>query len=192
MRLHKYLNEAKGDVIPKTKKFKFHWDNPMGSWLEHERKGAKKGRWGSTTAAFGDFMQIPTKMVANLKGKQGENRKLSDPDVIQLKASIEKYGLHSPVFINVEYDGHAEINEGNRRTLIAKTLGWKYIPVEIRYYAGGELIDGQWHPDRIAKIAKPWSKPKTKLPVPKRVVKQKPKPEPKKKTKRYGLVSRCR
>jgi hypothetical protein len=166
MRLQQYIKESK-DIKPKTKKFSFIWDNPMGSWLENERKGARKGRWGSVTGRFGDFMQIPTKMVANLKGKQGENRKLTDPEVIELKASIEKYGLHSPVFINVEYDGHAEINEGNRRTLIAKTLGWKYIPVEIVYYAGGELINGPWHPDKIVKVAKPWRKPKTKLPQPK-------------------------
>jgi hypothetical protein len=73
--------------------------------------------------------------------------------------ALKVEGMYSPVFINVQYDGEAMINEGNRRTLIAKTLGWKYVPVEIRYFAGGEVIRGTWHPDSIAKVAKPWKRP---------------------------------
>lgn len=164
MRLRNYLTEAKKDKIPTTKKFGFSQDNPMGEWLAHERKKAKSGSWGSTTGRFREPMNVPIGLIANLKGKQGEKRSLSEPRVQDLMASIEKHGLHEPVFINVEYDGHAEINEGNRRTLVAKTLGWKYIPVEISYYAGGELIDGPFHPDRVARVAKKWKKPTTKLP----------------------------
>lgn len=183
MRLKQYLIEVEEKFIkPTTKKFGFRIDNPMGSWLEHERDRASKGSFsGSVTGSFREFMQIPTKMVYSLKGRLGEVRKLSDEDVQELMASIKEYGLHHPIFINVEYNGKAVINEGNRRTLIAHTLGWKYIPVEINYYAGGELIDGPFHPDRIVKIAKPWSKPKTKLPIPTR--------KPKKETTRKPKIS---
>jgi hypothetical protein len=181
MKFLRYINESKKYLVPTTKKFKFFSDNPMGEWLEHERKMAKSSKWGgSVTAGFHDLMQIPTKMVYGLKGKQGENRKLSDKDVQELMESIKKYGLHNAVFLNVEYDGKVLINEGNRRTLIAHTLGWKYIPVEIRYYAGGELIDTPFHPDKLVKVAKPWNKPTTKLPIPKRIP---PKPKPIKKEK---------
>lgn len=73
--------------------------------------------------------------------------------------AIKSEGIYSPIFINVHYDGEAMINEGNRRALIARNLGLQYVPVEVKYYAGGERIYGPWHPDKIVKVAKPWKKP---------------------------------
>lgn len=157
MKFEKYLLEE--DQQPKTKKFKFFHDNPMGSWLEHERKKAKGGSWGSVTAGFHEPMLLPTKMVSSLPGLAGEVRHLSEPRVQDLMTQIKTQGIYDPIFINVHYDGSAKINEGNRRTLIAKTLGMKYIPVELRYFAGGELIRGIWHPDNVVKVAKTWKRP---------------------------------
>lgn len=154
-----YTRKLEEDIKPTTKNFKFFTDNPGGGWLEDERKKAKKGRWGSLTAGFHDFFQVPIKMVLNLKGMQGERRTLTEPRVQELMASIKEHGMYQPIFINVLYDGTAEINEGNRRTLIAKTLGMKYVPVEVRYYAGGERIEGSWHPDKVSKVAKNWKRP---------------------------------
>lgn len=171
MKFETYLTEE--DKKPTTKKFKFFSDNPGGSWLETERRKAKKGRWGSLTAGFHDFFIVPIKIVQNLRGMQGERRTLSEPRVQELMASIKEHGIYQPIFINVLYDGTAEINEGNRRALIAKTLGMKYVPVEVRYYAGGELIDGPWHPDNVVRVAKPFKRPpkppeldKPKKPIP--------------------------
>jgi hypothetical protein len=60
----------------------------------------------------------------------------------------------------VEWDGEPMINEGNRRAMIAQELGMKTVPVEIRYFAGGERESGPFHPDMIMKVGKPWKKPK--------------------------------
>lgn len=159
MKFKKYITEE--DKKPTTKKYKFFMDNPGGGWLEDERKRAKGGKWGgSVTGGFHEPFLLPTKMVQNLKGLSGENRKLSEPRVQDLMTSIKEHGIYEPIFINVHYDGTAKINEGNRRALIAKTLGMKYIPVELKYFAGGELTDGPWHPDKVAKVAKNWTKPK--------------------------------
>ncbi len=171
MRFEQYIAEEKK---PTTKKYKFFVDNPGGGWLEHERNLAKKRKMGgSVTGGFHEYFLIPIKMVLSLKGMQGERRTLSEPRVQELMKSIEQYGIRDPIFINVQYDGSALINEGNRRTLIAKTLGMKHVPVEIKYYAGGEQVDGPWHPDKITKIAKNWKRP------PKPPVEKKPKPKSK-------------
>lgn len=162
MRFQKFLNEEEKYIVPKTKKFGFFQDNPMGGWLEDERARAKRSKLGgAVTAGFKEYFQIPTKFTKNLRGMHGEHltRKLTDPDVKKLMKAIEVEGVYSPIFINVEYDGEALISEGNRRALISRTLGFDYIPVEIRYYAGGELIDTPWHPDSIVKYGKPWKRP---------------------------------
>lgn len=84
----------------------------------------------------------------------GEIRNLSEPRVQELVNSIKERGFETkhPIFINVEYDGSANINEGNRRYLVAKHLKFNNVPVEIRYYSGGELMKGEWHPDRVSKV----------------------------------------
>lgn len=158
MRFEQYITEEKK---PTTKKYKFFVDNPGGGWLEHERTKAAKSHWGgSLTAGFHEYFLVPIKMVQNLRGVSGENRKLSEPRVQDLMTSIKEHGMYDPIFINVGYDGEAKISEGNRRTLIAKTMGVKYVPVELRYYAGGERIEGSWHPDNVVKVAKKWTRPK--------------------------------
>lgn len=183
MRFKNFLNERKiKEKIPTTKKFKFFVDNPGGEWLEHERKIAKGSKFGgSVTAGFHEPFLIPTKMIKGLKGLQGEIRRMSDSDVQTLKKSIEDFGgIYSPIFINVNWNGEVFINEGNRRALIAKELGMKYIPVEIRYYAGSERIEGLFHPDNLTKVGKKWNRP-NKPPEPKIII---PKKKEKKKEKK--------
>lgn len=146
-----------------AKKFGFFKDNPGGSWLENERAIAKRSKLGgAVTAGFHEFVQIPTKMLKGLRGLQGEHniRKIDDPDVQKLMKAIKAEGIYSPIFINVQYDGEPMINEGNRRAMIALALGMKTVPVEIKYFAGGELESGAFHPDKIMKVGKPWKQPK--------------------------------
>jgi hypothetical protein len=156
-----YFKES--ETKPTTKKFKFFVDNPGGEWLEHDRERAKGSKMGgSVTGGFHETMQIPTKFTKNLRGLQGEHniRKITDPDVQKLMKAIKAEGIYEPIFINVHWDGEAWINEGNRRAMIARALGMKTIPVNIRYFAGGERVDGPWHPDSITKFGKPWKRPK--------------------------------
>ncbi len=150
-------------VKPTTKKFKFFSDNPGGEWLVHEQNRAKKSKFGgAVTAGFHDAFQVPTKLTKGMEGLEDEHltRNLSQDDVKKLRAAVKDEGIYSAIFINVQWDGKPMINEGNRRALVARDLGLKTIPIELKYYAGGELVDGPWHPDRISKVGKPWKKPK--------------------------------
>jgi hypothetical protein len=38
--------------------------------------------------------------------------------------------------------------------MVAKQLGWQYLPVEIRYFNGGELEDGPFNPKQLEKFTK--------------------------------------
>ena len=52
-------------------------------------------------------------------------------------------------FIMVMHDGQAWVNEGNHRIMVAAKLGWEYIPIELKYYVGGEDEATTFHPSKI-------------------------------------------
>lgn len=47
------------------------------------------------------------------------------------------------------YDGSAWASEGNHRIMAAAQLGWEFMPVEVRYFDGGELVDGLLNPSAV-------------------------------------------
>ena len=57
--------------------------------------------------------------------------------------------LEDVPFITVDQYGRPFVNEGNHRIMAAKKLGWDYLPVEIKYFNGGELEDGPLNPQRL-------------------------------------------
>jgi hypothetical protein len=53
----------------------------------------------------------------------------------------------------VAYNGEAWVNEGNHRIMAAAKLGWSELPVEIKYFDGGEWIeDGPLYPPKIGLV----------------------------------------
>jgi hypothetical protein len=62
--------------------------------------------------------------------------------------SPEHEGQYAP-FITVWQDGQPWISEGNQRIRIAKEHGWKWIPIEMRYFNGAEREDGLLSPDKV-------------------------------------------
>lgn len=52
-------------------------------------------------------------------------------------------------YIMVDHAGTPWVNEGNHRIMVAHDLGWKYLPVEVKYFTGGEAENGPLHPHKI-------------------------------------------
>jgi hypothetical protein len=71
---------------------------------------------------------------------------LSDPD-------DPASGEYAP-FITVGYDGVPWVSEGNHRIMAAKALGWKTLPVELRYFDGGERTEGLLSPEKVRTMYK--------------------------------------
>jgi hypothetical protein len=56
---------------------------------------------------------------------------------------------HLP-FIMVAYNGEAWVNEGNHRIMAAHKLNWQTMPIEIRYFDGGERVkNSPMYPEKI-------------------------------------------
>jgi hypothetical protein len=127
-------------------------DNPGKEWLSHEREYAKKqllqkGRnfAGAVTASFEG--RLPTKMLASLHGVNNEHNIkniLNDFKSKPIRESIRNEGVREPIMLYVGFDGTTKIAEGNHRVALANEFRLKDVPVDIRYFAGGELVDGNF------------------------------------------------
>ncbi len=65
---------------------------------------------------------------------------LGDIEMIELKESIEKYGILNPIIVRPLPEGVYEIISGHRRKFAAEKIGYRKVPVIIRYMKNDEAI----------------------------------------------------
>ena len=144
-------------------------DVPNEAWLQDKIDYAKsKGRnsfgvpyMGSTTASVrGTPPRVRVMRLASLPGMRNEQTNVRRDDLKWLMDYMEKTGKLPPMgsnpneeylpYIMVAYNGEAWVNEGNHRIMAAYRLNWPDMPVEIRYFDGGERIaTGPMAPGKI-------------------------------------------
>jgi len=141
-------------------------DVPNEQWLQDKIDYAKsKGRdewgapfFGTTTAYARPNPQVSVVRLEMLKGMRNEQNNVRKKDLEWLMAHMEKTGKlpltnqgeeYAP-FVMVAYNGEAWVSEGNHRIMAAYRLGWKKMPVEIKYFDGGERVEsGIMYPGKI-------------------------------------------
>lgn len=64
----------------------------------------------------------------------------ADRQMMQLKESIEKYGILTPLVVRPMPEGIYEIISGHRRKFAAEQLGYRKLPVIIRVMKDDEAI----------------------------------------------------
>lgn len=144
-------------------------DVPNEDWLQEKIDYAKsKGRnsygvpyFGSTTAYVqGTPPRARVMRLASLPGMKNEQMNVRKNDLKWLMDYMEKTGKLPPMgnspdheylpYIMVAYNGEAWVNEGNHRIMAAYRLNWQDMPIEIRYFDGGERIKtGPMAPEKI-------------------------------------------
>ncbi len=63
-----------------------------------------------------------------------------DADMVQLKESIQQYGVLNPLIVRPTPEGNYEIISGHRRKYVAEQLGYTKVPVIIRYMKDDDAI----------------------------------------------------
>lgn len=149
-------------------------DNPGGDWLTQKRKYAEaqgtkpSGAFkypGELTASYDDTVYLPVSVLEKIPGENMEQYNVRQDSLDWLtKEMSEKKRLptyeaggkeyDNAPFITVDSRGRPFVTEGNHRIMVAKQLGWQYLPVEIRYFNGGELEDGPFNPKQLEKFTK--------------------------------------
>ena len=134
-------------------------DVPNEEWLQDKIDSAKsKGRnrygvpfMGSTTASVvGPAPRVRVMRLASLPGQKNEQTNVRKNDLKWLMDYMDRTGKLPPMgsnpneeylpYIEVAYNGEAWVNEGNHRIMAAYRLNWQDMPIEIRYFDGGERI----------------------------------------------------
>lgn len=141
-------------------------DNPGGDWLEGQQRRADERleegfKVGGDVTAGVRIAYLDIDVAASLPGQMDEH--LSDPRgrdprrYDELAESITEKGFDVGLrpLIVVNHKGEAYVNEGNRRIAIAKKLGLPSVPVEIRYFAGGENAEGPLKLSKLEEAAEP-------------------------------------
>jgi hypothetical protein len=89
---------------------------------------------------------------------RGEQRNVREKDLEAImkimkdtgKLPLKRNGEEYAPFVMVAYNGEAWVNEGNHRIMAAAALGWDELPVELKYFDGGERVEsGPLYPDKI-------------------------------------------
>lgn len=143
-------------------------DVPNEDWLQEKIDYAKsKGRnsygvpyMGSTTASVrGAPPRVRVMRLASLPGMRNEQTNVRKDDLKWLMDYMDKNKRLPPAndpneeylpYIMVAYNGEAWVNEGNHRIMAAYRLNWPDMPIEIRYFDGGERVrDGAMYPGKI-------------------------------------------
>lgn len=115
-------------------------------------KGTRVPRtFTSTTAYLNRPALFPVAKLEGVPGLEGEETFDRETSLQYLIPYMQRTGSlplykewngeekqHFP-FINAWVDGKWYINEGNHRIKVARMLGWKYIPLEIKWYGGGDI-----------------------------------------------------
>ena len=145
----------------------FRSDIPNEDWLNTKRRyaeedaekygtpSAKKLLTNATTGSFRKPVVLPTSILRDLPGANDEHLIANNPKLPPLIDSISKHGFDAdnPILVGVNQRGEAYILEGNNRVRAAAETGVAEIPVEIRYFNGGERESGILSPEKVVALS---------------------------------------
>jgi len=143
---------------------KLRTDNPGGDWLERARAQAEenvsKGRTpvsGPVTGSLRNRIELDPRKLEVIPGARNERRVPGEFQYDQLRPSMEEKGFlpDSPILVGINHRGEPYIIEGNTRAAVARDIGIDRIPAEVRYFAGGEGVEGPMMPSRLEEYMPP-------------------------------------
>lgn len=133
-------------------------DVPNDQWLQDQIDYAKtrgRNRWGvpymgKVTASFrGAPVSVPVSVLLQLPGQRNEQQNARPESLEYIRQNWNQVSQEPP-YIEVAYNGEAWVSEGNHRIMVAGERNEQALPVEIRYFDGGERIkSGPLYPGKI-------------------------------------------
>lgn len=167
------IDRVAGSSSNTPQDFGYYQDNPAlkfsngQEWLEDKQRSAelnydeRRGITGSITGTLGTREQdmfLPTRFLRRIPGLQNERRVPGDPQYDRLMQDAQERGFlpdqgDNKIVLGINHRGEPFIIEGNTRTAVASDLGIPNVRVEVRYWNGGEMVDGPFSPENISRIA---------------------------------------
>lgn len=151
-----------------SKAVEFREDIPNETWLKGKIESAQRSprnefgvpQMSSVTGYFKKPVLIPARWFKDVKGERGEQENVRQNDLAAIRKIIRETGkmplnddgTEYVPYIEIGYDGKPWISEGNHRIMAAIAEGMEYIPVELRYFDGGQRRAGVWGPGNVTSI----------------------------------------
>jgi hypothetical protein len=147
---------------------RFYEDIPNEHWLQGKINYAAQSpknnfgvpKMSSVTGYFKNPVIVPTRWLTDAKGQRGEEKNVRKNDLEAIRKIIRETGKFPLTedgkeyvpYIEIGYDGKPWVSEGNHRIMAAIAEGLEYIPVELRYFDGGQRRAGKWDPENVKEI----------------------------------------
>ncbi|MFZ9497698.1 MAG: PLxRFG domain-containing protein [Polynucleobacter sp.] len=139
-------------------------DIPNDDWLQGKIDYAiRKGRndfgvpfMSTVTGYFRQPVEVPLRVLSKLQGERDEQNNVRESSLKYIRENWEEVSKEPP-YIEVAYNGEAWVSEGNHRIMVAAEKGLESMPVEIRYFDGGQRRLGPLHPLRIPSLDEAYS-----------------------------------
>jgi hypothetical protein len=152
----------------KVTKAKFYEDIPNENWLQGKIDYAMRSprnefgvpKMSSITGSFKAPVMVPTRWFQDAKGQRGEEKNVRQKDLEAIRKIIRdtgKFPLNDDgteyvPYVEIGYDGKPWVSEGNHRIMAAIAEGMEYMPIELRYFDGGQRRAGKFAPENIKEI----------------------------------------
>jgi len=141
-------------------------DVPNEEWLQDKidyasskpRNSYGVPHMGTVTAYTTGDVPVPVSLLKRLPGGRAEQSNVRQKDLEAImkimsdtgRLPLSDDGREYAPFVTVAHNGEAWVSEGNHRIMAAAALGWDKLPVEIRYFDGGERVkSGPLYPPAI-------------------------------------------
>jgi hypothetical protein len=142
-----------------TEKPKLSVDVPNEKWLQqqidyaNERGRNKNGvpYMGKITGSFNKPVEVSLRVLSRLPGENNEQNNVRQDSLDYIRQHWDEVSKQPP-YIEVAHNGEAWVSEGNHRIMVALEKGLETMPVEIRYFDGGERKNGPLNPSRIPSL----------------------------------------
>ena len=146
----------------------FREDIPNENWLQGKIDYSQRSprnefgvpKMSSTTGYFKGSVIVPARWLKDAKGQRGEEKNIRQKDLEAIRKIIRETGkfplnddgTEYVPYVEIGYDGKPWISEGNHRVMAAIAEGMDYIPIELKYFDGGQRRAGVWSPGNVASI----------------------------------------
>lgn len=157
-------DRAAGEITKAT----FYEDIPNESWLQGKIDYALRSprnefgvpKMSSVTGFFKSPVMVPTRWFQDAKGQRGEEKNVRQKDLEAIRKIIRntgKFPLNDDgteyvPYVEIGYDGKPWVSEGNHRIMAAIAEGMEYMPIELRYFDGGQRRAGKFAPENVKEI----------------------------------------
>ena len=152
-------NKTFYSIEPTVVKPKLIVDVPNENWLQGKvdyaiEKGRNKNgvpHMSTVTGRFNRPVEVSLRVLSELKGENNEQNNVRQDSLDYIRKNWDEVSKEPP-YIEVAYNGEAYVSEGNHRIMVALEKGLETMPVEIRYFDGGERRNGPLNPNRISSL----------------------------------------